>query len=788
MRFRDGSLAQKTLCAALIGLFALSMVSWVDDKLRRVGQPDIGWTLDGFFVAPTRADAESLGVNWGSYGLQINGVDLEGHRLFRINHPLIRQELGEVNVLVLRRPEGGSQEIRIPVRSYTWMDVLYSEGVNTVLGILFFLVGVIAFVLRPYTPGGWALLTMCAETGSLLTNFYMGRGATEIFQGVFFRNVLGFLPFVILHLALAFPVVHPILLRRRLILVPIYAFGTLHSAIAIAGWWSAGEGPFRYTGGLDTVLLSASVAIFTLRCGALAFNTTDPLVAQRARIVLFGALFGVVPPVALNLVRNIFQTIVFDPRIVLWSLGIFLASLGYLTLRHDMMNARRAVRAAIVYGITVGVLTAAAVLLVSVRPYAVAILIVPLLYWWPRFNAELNAWVYPKRRQFPVLIREIGIEMAAASSVDEVLDSLAQAPLRLLEARSCVAVLFQDVAGPIEHVRGTGAAVDIAGERLEDDPLIQMVVMTRQEIFRESIAVEPQYSNIRNECYACLDRLDADVLIPILKDQQVVGVVAMGPSATADVYAAPDLLAFSTLAQQAVQAVIRVEATERLRERELEFADLKRFFPPQIIDQIMAKGGASELRSQRKRVTVFFADFRGFTSFSDRVEPEEVMTTLAEYHTCMGGRIAEFRGTLERFTGDGFMVFFNDPLEQPDHVERAVRMASAMREDVDELRKGWARKGYPIDVGMGIHTGYATVGFIGYEGRRDYGVIGNVTNLAARLSDKAEPGEILISSRVRGELGDEVPVEPVGPLELKGFQQPQEAFRLRVPTTDPTGS
>jgi class 3 adenylate cyclase len=85
---------------------------------------------------------------------------------------------------------------------------------------------------------------------------------------------------------------------------------------------------------------------------------------------------------------------------------------------------------------------------------------------------------------------------------------------------------------------------------------------------------------------------------------------------------------------------------------------------------------------------------------------------------------------------------------------------------------------------MGIHTGYATVGFIGYEGRRDYGVIGNVTNLAARLSDRAGPGEILISSRVRGELGDDVPAEPVGQLELKGFQQPQEAFRLLTGTAE----
>jgi adenylate cyclase len=233
--------------------------------------------------------------------------------------------------------------------------------------------------------------------------------------------------------------------------------------------------------------------------------------------------------------------------------------------------------------------------------------------------------------------------------------------------------------------------------------------------------------------------------------------------------------------QQVVQAIVRIEATERLRAREIEFADLKRFFPPQIINQVMARGGAAELRSQRKLVTVFFADLRGFTSFSDSVEPEEVMATLAEYHAAMGRRINEHAGTVERFAGDGIMVFFNDPVDQPDHIERAVTMALAMRRDIHGLRDTWLRKGYQIDVGMGIHSGYATCGFIGYEGRRDYGVIGNVTNLAARLCDAAGAGEILITARVFGELRNGIRAEPAGELTLKGFHQPQAAYRLLEP-------
>jgi len=337
------------------------------------------------------------------------------------------------------------------------------------------------------------------------------------------------------------------------------------------------------------------------------------------------------------------------------------------------------------------------------------------------------------------------------------------------------------LAGPWardEQVSAGGCASAVAGGPIADEVLVRLMSTTRRAIFRDHIAVEPQYANIQAECYRCFDRLCADALLPIVHDGGVVGGLAVGPTVAGDPYGAPDLDALATVAQQAMQAIVRVRATEQLRARELEFADLKRFFPPQIIDQVMAKGGAAELRSQRKLVTVCFADLRGFTSFSETVEPEEVMATLAEYHAAMGRRIAAHGGTLERFAGDGFMVFFNDPVEQQDHVERAACMALAMRDDVAQLRAAWLSKGYQIDAGIGIHCGFATCGFIGYEGRRDYGVIGNVTNLAARLSSAAAGGEILVSGRIRAELGDGYAAESVGDLSLKGFHQPQAVFRL----------
>jgi adenylate cyclase len=198
---------------------------------------------------------------------------------------------------------------------------------------------------------------------------------------------------------------------------------------------------------------------------------------------------------------------------------------------------------------------------------------------------------------------------------------------------------------------------------------------------------------------------------------------------------------------------------------------LKRFFSPALAEAILAGGADDPLKTHRREIAVVFLDLRGFTAFAETAEPEEVMGVLREYHAEMGRLIIEHEGTLERFTGDGMMVFFNDPVLVPDAAARAVRMAVAMRERVSELIGKWRKQGFELDLGVGIAQGYATIGAIGFEGRLDYGAIGTVTNLAARLCGEAKPGQILASRRVAAQLEGEIEVEEVGDLTLKGFQR-----------------
>ncbi len=228
-------------------------------------------------------------------------------------------------------------------------------------------------------------------------------------------------------------------------------------------------------------------------------------------------------------------------------------------------------------------------------------------------------------------------------------------------------------------------------------------------------------------------------------------------------------------------------ADKRLHDRELEHAarqaellatierqkeELSRFLSPQVAALVSTQEGQQMLAGHRREATAVFCDLRGFTAFSDQAEPEEVLGLLREYHAQMGARIVEHGGTLEHFAGDGMMVFFNDPVPQPDHVERAVRMAVAMREMFGGMAAKWARLGFELGLGIGIATGYATLGRIGFEGRYDYGMVGTAVIVASRLSSAAEPDQILLNPRAYAAVEDLLEVAPVGDLSLKGFARP----------------
>ncbi len=264
-----------------------------------------------------------------------------------------------------------------------------------------------------------------------------------------------------------------------------------------------------------------------------------------------------------------------------------------------------------------------------------------------------------------------------------------------------------------------------------------------------------------------------------------------GLDAGADDYVVKPFDSFELLAR--VRSMIRIKhlhdsleewnrsLADKVKEQVAEIermSRLKRYLSPQVAETLLQSEEGALFKTHRREITVVFLDLRGFTAFSDSAEPEEIMELLRSYHAEMGKLVFKFEGTLERFAGDGIMIFFNDPIPCEDHTERAVRMAVEMRSQAQELRAGWLKKGYDLDLGIGLASSYATLGNVGFEGRMDYGAVGNVTNLASRLCDEAKGGQILTNQKTLSKVEQLVEAEPLQELQLKGFARPVAAFNI----------
>jgi adenylate cyclase len=352
-----------------------------------------------------------------------------------------------------------------------------------------------------------------------------------------------------------------------------------------------------------------------------------------------------------------------------------------------------------------------------------------------------------------------------------ILDEIVEAAARLCRADSCFIHL---VDGDVFRMRANvGQPPEVVEyERLHPDKpgpgsCTGRVAMTRAPVHIPDIHADPEYTYPAVGIRTLLG-------LPVLVEDELVGVIGLARNEIRP-FEDAEIELMATFADQSAVAIANAKLFETVDRQK---AELARFLSPEVAALVSSDEGAQLLAGHRAYITVVYFDLRGFTAFAETAEPEELIDVVRAYHEAAGDLVLAHRGTLEHFAGDGLLVFFNDPAPVPEHELEAAKLAVEMRERTAELVGGWRKRGYELGLGGGIAVGHATLGRIGFEGRYDYGALGSVTNLAARLSDEAASGQILLSQRAYAALEGRVDAQPVADLHLKGFSRPVPAFEL----------
>jgi adenylate cyclase len=364
--------------------------------------------------------------------------------------------------------------------------------------------------------------------------------------------------------------------------------------------------------------------------------------------------------------------------------------------------------------------------------------------------------------------------VARSEGLQPVLDEIVEAATGLCRADAAFIHLAEGYVFRVRAAFGVSAEA-FAYEQEHPDPggpgsCTGRVAMTHKPVHIHDVRADPGYT------YPMRESGPRTLLgLPVLIEHELVGVIGLSRREVRP-FDQEQIDLVATFADQAAIAIANarlIEAVERQR------TELSRFLSPQVAELISSPEGEQLLAGHRAFITCLFCDLRGFTAFAETAAPEELFEVLRAYHETLGQLIPAHEGTLEHFAGDGVMVFFNDPVPIENHELQAIRLALGARERIGELAQAWRKRGIQLGLGIGVEAGYATLGRIGFEGRHDYGALGPVTNLASRLSTRAEAGQILIGQRLFAAVEEKVDAGPVGELELKGFGRPIAAYEVR---------
>jgi class 3 adenylate cyclase/putative methionine-R-sulfoxide reductase with GAF domain len=368
-------------------------------------------------------------------------------------------------------------------------------------------------------------------------------------------------------------------------------------------------------------------------------------------------------------------------------------------------------------------------------------------------------------------IKAVLSALAGSAGLQPVLDEVAEACRRLCGAE--LGALWLLEGEHLHSVAHQGEPEGVAYDRehphvLDRTTLTGRTAVTRQPVHIPDVELDPEYAYAGPRPYRSM------LGVPIIFEEDLIGVVGL-VRREPEPFSDQQIALVQTFSDQAAIAITKARLLETVERQRTE---LSRFISPQVAELISSNEGKQLLAGHRAYLAIAYFDLRGFTAFAETAEPEELIDIVREYHAVAGELVTAHDGTLEHFAGDGLMVFFNDPVALDEPELQAAKLALAMRDRIGECAAGWRKRGYDLGLGAGIAVGHATLGRIGFEGRYDYGALGSVTNVAARLSDEAAANQILLSQRAYAALEGRVEARPLAELQLKGLARPMGVYEL----------
>ena len=775
-RARNASVLVLASCFVLLCCWSLiSTRSWIDRP------------FPGFLVLENNLVAQVWLPEWEGFrkGLEVGDiiVAVDGQPVTRaseLDRIVLSSSPGEdLSYTVVR----GAREIEftIPVSLFTQRDYLAIFSLFMFLGFAFFAIGLIVFYLKPRSLASWSFLLFGASVG-----------ITSASVPEFCTNHRDILPLV------GWPLVGPSLLLVSLYFpVTVERRGRLATALLVA---TPLVGLFYfYSFWSDVSLFMVADSVFLVHavsCAAYGvflmcrsfLRTPDPLTRQKGKAVLFGFVAAVVG--TLIAVVGTFVTKTMNIYHYYWLLpAVFMVpvSVGYAIVKHNLFDVDLLIRRSVTYFLVSGIVVALFFGLIaalsiglqyvtgqSSQLAAVISTLLLVMIFRPlrdRIDRLVDRRFFREKYEYRATIQKASEALVSIIELEPLLGKLIDTVIEALRIEQGAILLRQEEpAGFAVAIARNREASDTASVLGVDHPIVRRLESGGKSIQVNDVQELDEFDEDREHILRMMGELNIVLLIPVFYERRLIGIFDLSAKKSGAWYSSEDIDLLQTLMNNTAVSIVNA--------RKVEESKVARFLSPRLA-KAMIHGYEELTRIKRKRLTVFFSDIRGFTALSDEIEPEETVDLLKHYLSEMTALIHEYEGTLDKFMGDGIMVFFGDPVDQEDHAARAVKMSVAMQKKMGELRAQWSRAGRkPLSIGIGINTGYVTVGGIGSEHHLDYTVIGNQVNLAARLESVAAGGEIIVSQATYGEVADLVEVEDRGEVTVKGLARPVKIYRV----------